>query len=125
MRAVTTYLRPQAPRSRVRSATRESSDNSAASIQKIRSASERSSRRVTAASARSGMCASDDIDATSCAALVELRLRSVEAFTVERLDSVGCTPDQALGIVRCREIGEQVVGERTRVAALRPPDADT
>src|SRR3954469_885406 len=55
---------------------------------------------------------------------VDARLRALEAFGVELLDGICGTRDQRVGVVVRREVGEDVVGERPRVAPLRTSDAD-
>ena len=55
---------------------------------------------------------------------VEAALGLVEPFRDEQLDGIGGPPDDRVDVVLGRERGEDVVGDRTRVAATRSPDAD-
>ncbi len=59
-----------------------------------------------------------------CSAAVDRRLGAVQALGVEGLDGVGGAGHERFGVVVRGEVGEHPVGERARVAALRPSDAD-
>src|ERR1051325_10992519 len=55
---------------------------------------------------------------------VDRGLRALDPFAVELLDGVGGAGDERLGGVVRLEVREDVVGERARVAAVRPADTD-
>src|SRR6266540_2484191 len=52
------------------------------------------------------------------------RLRTLEPVGVELLDGIGSACDQGLGVILQREVGEDVVGERAWIAALRAAHTD-
>ena len=56
---------------------------------------------------------------------IEAALRLFEPVARERLHRVAPAGDDRLGVVLRREGREHVVGNRARIAAARPPDADT
>src|SRR5262245_6255853 len=60
----------------------------------------------------------DEAGASWPSKLVEPLLRVFEPLGVEALDRVGGAPDDRLGVVVRVEVGEDVVGERTAIAAL-------
>ena len=55
---------------------------------------------------------------------VDLNLRALDAFRVKRLHGVRGAGDERPRVLMEFEVGEHPVGERPRVAALGPPDAD-
>src|ERR1051325_2221658 len=56
--------------------------------------------------------------------LVEPRLRALEPLGVERLDRLGGPGDDRLGVLVRLEVREDEVGQRARIAAAGPTDAD-
>ena len=69
-------------------------------------------------------CATDPRENGVSRGSVELRLRLLQAFGVQRLDCVRRARDDRVRVLVRIEVRQDVVGERARIAALRPADAD-